>query len=210
MANAQLTLPSLIPVFPLDGALLLPDWLLPLHIFEPRYVAMVEDALAGDKLIGMTQPDPASCWPCGAPKLKKIGCSGRIVDHQSTDDGRHLITLLGKKRFEVVEELAPLRGYRRATVRWIDEPELPILFDRTRLVPALRRYLDKRQLQCDWQALTTCPDDKLFTILSMVCPFSACEQQALLEAPSGIARAQLLVGLLEMAELDNCTNKPMN
>jgi Lon protease-like protein len=208
------TLPSTIPVFPLEGALLLPGGMLPLHIFEPRYVAMVEDVLAAEAagrvaLIGMIQPKK-SCWPCGAPHLMDVGCAGRIIQCDKTPDGRYMLALQGVSRYRVVDELSPLRGYREVQAQWLQEADSPVRFDRTRLMPILRGYLKNCQLSCDWDALQNCPDDKLYTILAMVCPFAPCEQQALLEAGDNAERAAILLNLLAMASLGDTANSPLN
>lgn len=207
-------LPDSIPVFPLEGALLLPGGVLPLHIFEPRYVAMVEDALAQQEsgklaLIGMIQTRQ-SCWPCGAPHLVEVGCAGRIIQCDKTPDGRYMVALQGVSRYRVVEELSPLRGYRRVQAQWLAEVNEPVKFDRGRLLPVLRNYLKNCQLSCDWDALQSCPDDKLYTILAMVCPFSPTEQQTLLEAQSDGQRAAILLNLLSMASLGDSPNTPLN
>lgn len=191
------TLPDNIPIFPLAGALLLPGGCLPLNIFEPRYVAMVEDAMASSKLIGMVQPRK-DIMPCGSPCIEAIGCAGEITECEATKDGRYLIMLSGRSRFRIADELAPTRGYRRVTAEWLPEPEQPVKLDRARLMPALRHFLTDRGLKCDWSAAERCPDNKLLNVLAMICPFTPAEQQALLEAPDATARSELLVRLLEI------------
>ena len=192
-------LPKSIPVFPLLGALLLPGGLLPLNIFEPRYVAMVEDAMAGSRMIGMIQPRPEK-MPCGTPYIRDIGCAGKITECEATRDGRYLIMLSGVSRFKVADEMTPLRGYRRIRTEWLPEAEAaPLQLDRQRLLPALKHYLSGRGMNCDFGAAASCPDEKLLTTLAMICPFTPAEQQALLEAPNALARGELLVSLLEIA-----------
>lgn len=191
-------LPQSIPVFPLAGALLLPGGLLPLNIFEPRYVAMVEDAMKGNRLIGMIQPKPQG-MSCGTPYLQDMGCAGEILKCDATDDGRYLILLSGRSRFKVADEMTPLRGYRRVRAEWVGELEVPFSLDRKRLMPALKHYLGSRGVDCDWSAAANCPDDKLLTTLAMICPFSPPEQQALLEAPDMAVRSEMLTTLLEIA-----------
>lgn len=198
-------LPRNIPIFPLRGALLLPGGVLPLNIFEPRYVAMVEDAMNGSRIIGMIQPT-AQTLPCGTPCIHTMGCGGEITECARTPDGRYLILLSGRCRFRVTDEMAPLRGYRRITADWLADPETPFALDRKRLMPALRNFLEDRGVKCDWSAANTCPDDKLLTTLAMICPFTPPEQQALLEAPDNTARSELLTALLEIACPD-CAHK---
>jgi len=198
-------LPGTIPVFPLPEVLLLPGGRLPLNIFEPRYLAMVEDALAEHRMIGMIQPccrdrkDPS-------PALYRTGCAGRIARFEETGDGRYLIALNGVCRFDVAEELPLNRGYRRVRADWsryegdmacCDEVKL----DRTRLLASLRRYFEAHGLSADWAAVGAAPDERLVTCLAMICPFDAPEKQALLEAPDLPARAEVLTTLVEMAAL---------
>lgn len=203
-------LPETIPVFPLTGALLLPGGKLPLNIFEPRYLNMVQDALAGPRLIGMVQPLPEA--PDGIPPpLYRTGCAGRITSFSETDDGRLLITLTGLCRFQVGEELATMRGYRRVIAQWsgfqadLAEPAPAAeAVDRDRLGRALKAYFKHQGISANWDAIAQAPDDRLVTSLAMICPFSASEKQALLEAPDRSGRAEMLLALIEMAvhELD--------
>jgi Lon protease-like protein len=173
-------LPSTIPVFPLAGVLLLPRGSLPLNIFEPRYLAMTEDALATtDRLIGMIQPTEPERGD-KPPSLYTVGCAGRIASFSETDDGRYLITLSGVCRFGVSEEVATMRGYRR-------------------VVPDFARY----GMSADWNAITDSPDDRLVTTLSMFCPFEPQEKQALLECATLAERSATLVALLEMGTRGN-------
>lgn len=189
--------PHTLPIFPLRNALLLPGGQLPLNIFEPRYVAMVEDALAGGKMIGMIQPQ-------GENALSPIGCAGRISRAESTGDGRYLIMLDGTQRFRIAHELPPLRGYRRVEAAWIEEPSVPVVLDRARLMPALKRYLSHCCPQNDWQAILESSDAKLATVLAMICPLDEPEQQALLEAKCGQSRADMLTNLIEIASHGPC------
>jgi hypothetical protein len=197
-------LPSVIPIFPLQGALLLPKGQLPLNIFEPRYVAMTEDAIAGDRLIGMIQPRvKEKAEPGDAPDIYRVGCVGRIASFSETSDGRYLISLVGLCRFRVAKELPQLRGYRRVEA---DYAPFAVDFEaapeekaaRDRLLAALRRYLDARGLQADWDAISETETDELVAVLAMLCPFGATEKQALLEAEGPEQRAQVLITLLQM------------
>ena len=200
-------LPKTIPIFPLSGALLLPDGRLPLNIFEPRYLAMTEDAIAGPRVIGMVQPIDADT-EAESPKVYPIGCSGRITAFNETDDGRYLITLSGLCRFVITGEEPLLRGYRRAhavyddyraDMKDIEPPEI----DRGRLLDGLAQYLEAREISADWDSIRDIPADRLITSLAMMCPFDAREKQALLEAPDTATRAEILMSLLEMAVLDD-------
>ncbi len=197
-----------LPVFPLSGVLLLPRGQLPLNIFEPRYLAMVDDALGSDRLIGMVQPvDPASRE--AAPAIYDTGCAGRIASFEETDDGRYLITLAGVSRFRIAEELPRQRGYRRVRPDWhpfasdLAAGEDGVL-DRARLGAALTSYFRRHGISASWEAIEDAPDERLITCLSMICPFSPSEKQALLEAPSLTERGQLMMTMLEMAVLDGC------
>ena len=191
-------LPAIIPIFPLPGILLLPGGQLPLHIFEPRYVAMTEDALAGNRLIGMIQPDAEGI------ALQAIGCVGHITQSRETGDGRYIILLEGIARFRVRHELPPIRGYRKIEADWIEEPTTPVVLDRGRLMPALKRYLSSCCPDSDWQAIAASRDEKLATCLAMICPLSPTEQQALLEADCGQQRADMLTNLIEIASHGPC------
>jgi Lon protease-like protein len=206
-------LPETLPIFPLSGVLLLPGGKLPLNIFEPRYLTMVFDALAGPRLIGMVQPVQPGGFagdglptPDGRPTVHRIGCAGRIVSFSETDDGRLLLALSGICRFEIVRELEPAQGgYRRVSSvfsafradldrRGDEKGEL----DRERLMAALAAFFRGRNLSTDWEAVKKAADSNLVTSLSMVLPFGPAEKQALLEATDSAARAKLLVALLEM------------
>lgn len=199
-------LPQVVPVFPLPGALLLPFGELPLNIFEPRYLAMCDDALAGARLIGMIQPlDPDSSDP--APALCRVGCAGRITSFRETLDNRYLIALTGLCRFAAAEELAPRSGYRRLRADWsayradFRTPDAECA-PRGRLLPALRDYCRARGLKADWKAIEGASGAQLVTALSMLCPFGPREKQALLESPDLAGRAELMISLMTMAALE--------
>jgi uncharacterized protein len=186
--------------------LLLPRGKLPLNIFEPRYLAMVEDALSGNRMIGIIQPsDPLS--RASVPPVYPIGCAGRITSFSETDDGRCLITLTGVCRFETVRELPIVRGYRRVDVSWerfaadLEEPG-PALFDRARLVEGLRTYFKIQGISANWDAIESTPDERLVTSLAMICPFEPSEKQALLECRSLSERASMMIAIIEMSVLD--------
>ncbi len=197
-------LPAEFAVFPLEGALLLPRGKLPLNIFEPRYLAMTEDALAAGRMFGMIQPDPSGQpGPCG-PALYRVGCLGRLSSFSETDDGRYLITLTGVIRFLVAFELTMRRGYRRvrgdvsaylADLR--TEPH-PITVAREAMTTALRGYFARRGFEANWEAIRRIPDDMLVITLAMICPFEPAEKQALLEAETEADRAVAMLALLQM------------
>ncbi len=195
-------LPDVFPVFPLAGALLLPGGRLPLNIFEPRYLALTEDALAAGRVFGMVQPDPQR--PAGAtgPALYRVGCLGRLISFSETEDGCYLITLLGISRFRITGEAVMRRGYRRAEADFTPfaddlDPSAPH-FDRDTLLAALRAYFIRRRIEASWDVISRMPDSDLLTTLGMVCPFSAPEKQALLEAATPTEQAATLLALLQM------------
>lgn len=196
-------LPDTIAVFPLPGALLLPRSRLPLHIFEPRYLQMLDDCLKTDsRLIGMIQP---LAGPKGAGGLHRIGCAGRVTQFSETEDGRYMITLAGLSRFRVVEEVEGFQPYRRCSVSWegFDRdragPEHDKGFARDRFMALLDRYFSARDLQADWETLREADDELLVNSLSMLLEFGPEDKQALLEAPSLATRRETLVTLIEYA-----------
>lgn len=205
-------MPVSIPVFPLSEVVLLPGGRLPLNIFEPRYLAMIEDAIGCDRTIGMIQPvDDART--CLKPKLYQTGCAGRICQFEETGDGRYLIALRGICRFSVVEELDEVNGYRRVRADWSGfggdlSPAADCgKLDRGRLLSSLRGYFACQGIDADWEAVNEAPDERLVNCLAMICPFGTSEKQALLEAPDLAARAQVLTTLVEMAALSQgCPN----
>lgn len=205
-------LPDTLPIFPLSGVLLLPGGKLPLNIFEPRYLAMIFDALAGSRLIGMVQPQQPGGYAGdglptadGRPPVHRIGCAGRITSFSETDDGRLLLALSGVCRFEIVRELDLAHGgYRRVSSVFsayradLDHADERPEFDRERLMAALAAFFRSRNLSTDWEAVKQAADANLVTSLSMVLPFGPAEKQALLEAGESSARAKLLLAFLEM------------
>ncbi|MDP1630090.1 MAG: LON peptidase substrate-binding domain-containing protein [Caulobacter sp.] len=199
--SKAIELPQSIPVFPLDGALLLPGGQLPLNIFEPRYLNMIDDVMAGDRLIGMVQirgGDPER------PGLAAVGCAGKVTSFAETSDGRYLITLTGVCRFELGDELPAGTPYRQVRTRFtpfeadLQTPEPLSAIDRPRFLKALARYLEQRGLGVDWDTAEQAPSDALVTSLAMGLPFEPAEKQALLEAPSLTDRARVLIALLEI------------
>jgi len=198
-------LPETLPIFPLPGALLLPRARLPLNIFEPRYLAMLDDTLkTAHRLIGMIQPVAV---PEGQPagRLHQIGCAGRMTALQETEDGRYLITLSGVCRFRLVEVQEGFSPYLRARPDWArferdlgraeDDPG----FDRAGFLSVLGRFFDSAQLSSDWDSLKEADVELLVNSLSILCPFDPEEKQALLEAPTLTERRETLVTLMEFA-----------
>ncbi|MEJ2375708.1 MAG: LON peptidase substrate-binding domain-containing protein [Pseudolabrys sp.] len=198
-------LPEVIPVFPLPGALLLPRGQMPLNIFEPRYLAMIDDALRdGHRLIGMIQPDAARPGTPDKPALYQIGCVGRITQLTESGDGRYLIELTGVARFRVEAELDVATLYRQCRVTYAPfandfaarkgEEEV----DREAVLTALRAFLDANDLKADWEGIEEAPNEALVNALSMMSPYGTAEKQALLEAPDLKTRAEILVAITEI------------
>jgi Lon protease-like protein len=215
-------LPDTLPLFPLSGVLLLPGGKLPLNIFEPRYLAMIFDALAGHRMIGMVQPVQPGGYAGdglptddGRPKVHKVGCAGRIVSFNETEDGRLLLALSGVCRFEVGRELELAQGgYRRVSSIFspyrtdLDQGDEVVELDRDRLMAALAAFFRGKNLSTDWDAVKQAADGNLVTSLSMVLPFGPVEKEALLEAADTTARAKLLVAFLEMAAFGQPPDTP--
>ena len=206
-------LPSTLALFPLPGALLLPRSRLPLHIFEPRYLAMLDDTLkTPHRLIGMVQPRPAPASERGggsasAGRLHAIGCAGRVTAFSETEDRRYMITLSGVSRFRIDHEVSGFTPYLRADVTWngfgrdLGRAECDAGFDRAPFMDLLGRFFAARHLSTDWDSLREAEDELLINSLSMLCPFPPEDKQALLEAPSLTTRRETLVTLMEYALL---------
>ncbi len=193
-------LPAKIPVFPLSGALLLPGGTLPLNIFEPRYLAMVRDAIASPlRLIGMIQSKKEK----SSNPYYSIGCAGRISSFSEQEDGRILISLSGCIRFDAVNFSEGFSRYLTAEINWknyeedLTIDEAPI--DRNKLSSTLRQYFDAKGFKVDWSQLESCSDERLVSTLSMICPFDVAEKQALLEVKDLSSRAELLTTILQMS-----------
>ncbi|TNC49798.1 ATP-dependent protease [Rubellimicrobium rubrum] len=196
-------LPDTIAIFPLPGALLLPRAKLPLHIFEPRYLAMIDDALKTQtRLVGMIQPFET---PSGADRLHSIGCAGRVTAFSETEDGRYMVTLSGVSRFRVQREVEGFTPYRRCEVSWSGferdrglterDPDL----DRDPFLDLLNRFFQSQGLSTDWDTVREAEDELLINSLSMLCPFPPEDKQALLEAPTLPTRRETLVTLIEFS-----------
>ena len=198
-------LPPIIPVFPLPGALLLPRGQMPLNIFEPRYLEMVDDSLRdGHRMIGMIQPDPAHPGPDDKPNLFKIGCVGRITQLAETGDGRYLLQLTGIARFRVEEELEVKTAYRQCRVRYVPFADDFIArkgedkVNRQALLEALSAFLKANNLKTDWEGIENAPNEALVNALAMMSPYGTAEKQAMLEAPDLKTRAEILIAVTEI------------
>lgn len=196
--------PEVIPIFPLPGALLLPRGQMPLNIFEPRYVEMIDDAMRSDRLIGMIQPDAEAESGAAPSKLFKVGCAGRITQLAESGDGRYLLTLTGVARFRVVEELSTTTPYRQVRtdfgsfgndfVARSGEDDV----DRDGVIEALRQFVKVMEIEVDWRGVEQAPNEALVNALCMMTPFGVREKQALLEAPDLKSRAEALIALTEI------------
>jgi Lon protease-like protein len=198
-------LPETIPVFPLPGALLLPRGQMPLNIFEPRYLAMVDDALRdGHRLIGMIQPDVSHSPDETKPQLFRVGCVGRITQLAETGDGRYILEITGVTRFKVVEEIAVLTEYRQCRVDYfpfIDDftaRKGEEAVDREALLQVLTDFLNANNLKVDWEGIESAPNEALVNALAMMSPYGAAEKQAMLEAVDLKTRAEILIAVTEM------------
>ena len=198
-------LPQVVPVFPLPGTILLPRGQLPLNIFEPRYLNMIDDAMAGDRILAMIQP-----WggPADLPILSPVGCVGRITSFAETSDGRYLVTLTGCARFRVTAELPTQGPYRQVRADYsayaadLVSPPTDQEMDREPFLDALRAYLENRGLEIDWDTAESAPPEALINSLSMALPFEPAEKQALIEAMSLMDRAEVLTALMRIDAAD--------
>ncbi|QPF84979.1 LON peptidase substrate-binding domain-containing protein [Bradyrhizobium genosp. L] len=198
-------LPEVIPVFPLPGALLLPRGQMPLNIFEPRYLAMIDDALRdGHRLIGMIQPDVTHSPNEAVPVLFRIGCVGRITQLAESGDGRYILELTGVSRFKVVEELTVQTAYRQCKVDFFSfgddftARKGEDAVDRKALLEVLADFLEANKLKVDWDGIEAAPNEALVNALAMMSPYGAAEKQAMLEAPDLKTRAEILIAITEM------------
>ena len=198
-------LPETLPVFPLTGVPLFPRWQLPLNIFEPRYLNMIDDAMLGKRLIGMVQSFGGSRE---IPTLAKVGCVGRITNYSETDDGRYMITLTGIARYRIDEELDVKTPYRQVRANYADyasdlkDPDLENVPPRLRLEAALQVYIDKNGFDADWGAVQDAQIETLVHALATGCPFRPIEKQALIEAEDLKARSETLIKLFSMSVND--------
>jgi len=200
--RSRFDLPPVIPVFPLIGALLLPRGRLPLNIFEPRYLAMIDQSLRTTRVVGVIQP-------CGGeasrPNLFPVGCLGRLTSWGETGDGRVFITLTGMARFRVDAELESATPYRQVQANYkafphdLEDADNGVDIDRERLATSLKCYLKRHDIDADWSSIERAPAEVLINSLAMICPFDAAAKQGLLEAPTLCDRARMLTALIEMA-----------
>ncbi|PPR11089.1 MAG: hypothetical protein CFH41_01189 [Alphaproteobacteria bacterium MarineAlpha11_Bin1] len=202
-------LPTEIPIFPLTGVLLLPGGKLPLNLFEPRYLSMMSEALAGHRLIGMVQPTGDN--EGDQPEVYQTGCAGRLTSFSETEDGRYLVTLSGYIRFDIKQELPLRAGFRTIIPDWLpyrgDLAEVDSVgIDRDRMLRTLKGYFTANQVDANWDAIEETSTDRLVNALAMMCPFQPSEKQALLEAESVVDRADVMVALLEMSLAANDDN----
>ncbi len=198
-------LPGRIPVFPLSGALLLPTGQMPLSIFEPRYLAMVDHAMASERIIGMVQPRLNQSDRSAIPQMADVGCAGRIVQFAETGDSRYLITLAGICRYRILEEIdvnTPFRQCNVSAAAYADDfnPKYgEDAVDRQALLQAFRHYLIAKDLETDWDSVNEASNASLVTALAMMAPAGPAEKQALLEACDHKSRAELLIAITEIA-----------
>ena len=197
-------IPATIPIFPLSGALLLPGGRMPLNIFEPRYLQMIDQAMAGSRLVGMIQPSlDGALRDDEEPEICAVGCIGRITSLTETGDGRYLISLQGVCRFRVAKEVAVKTPFRQCRITSfvadLDEDQAGGEVDRPALLKAFRSYLEANELEADWESVSRAENAMLVNALSMMAPYGAAEKQALLEAPDLKTRAEMLIALTEMA-----------
>ncbi len=202
--RSEADLPSTACMFPLAGALLLPGGRMPLNIFEPRYLQMLDHAVAGERLLGIVQPAlDGALRADGEPELCAVGCLGRITSFSETGDGRYLISLQGVCRFRIVQEVAVKTPFRQCRVApfLTDLEEDPAMaeVDRPALLKAFRAYLKANELEADWESVSRADNAMLVNALSMMAPYGPAEKQALLEAPDLKARAETLIAITEMA-----------
>jgi Lon protease-like protein len=197
-------LPAVIPIFPLAGALLLPRRPIQLTIFEPRYLAMLDDSLSGERLIGMIQPSDGEDESSVRPELYPVGCVGRIVQFAETGDGRCFVTMTGVARFRVVNEALAMTPYRQAQVDFSDfvadfkEGAGEGAVDRNGLLTALQQFAEANQFKVDWGDIKKASNEALVNGLAMMSPYGAKEKQALLEAADLKTRADILVAITQM------------
>lgn len=202
--RTEADLPATTPVFPLTGALLLPSGRLPLNVFEPRYLEMVDHALAGNRLIGIIQPRLDGALKANSePELCDVGCLGRITSFAETGDGRYLISLQGVCRFRVATEAAVKTPFRQCRITAfladLDAEAGAEEVDRAALLQAFRAYLKANELDADWDSVSRAENATLVNALSMMAPYGAAEKQALLEAPDLKTRAETLIAMTEIA-----------
>ncbi len=202
--NGPDDMPPVLALFPLKGVLLLPRGHLPLNIFEPRYLAMVDDAMREHRLVGIIQPETKAKGSRSGKGLMQVGCAGRITQLSETGDGRYMLTLTGISRFRLLQEMTVTTPYRQARIDFspfkddFEEIESDTGIDRAGIMRALRSFADANSLEIDWEGIDEAPDEALVNALAMMSPFGPKEKQALLEAESLKMRADVLIAITEM------------
>ena len=197
-------LPKSVPLFPLSGALLLPAGNMPLNIFEPRYLTMIDDAMAGDRIIGMIQPQfDSELETTDTDALCAIGCLGRITAYQESGEGRLMVNLAGVSRFRLLDELEEVNGYRIGRVAGfsddlLDNEEAAKAVDREGLLTTFKQFLEANEMEADWDGVREASTEALVNTLSMMSPYGPAEKQALLEAPDLKTRSETLVAITEI------------
>ena len=202
--NSSEDIPEIVPIFPLSAALLLPGAHMPMNIFEPRYLSLIDDALRGDRLVGMIQPSFEDGEAEDTSKLCSVGCIGRITAIQEAGDGRYLLNLSGICRFRIVSEQKPKNGYRRCKVKLfvddlLEDSDSSVGVDRDELLTTFKAYLDANDMEADWEGVSAASTEMLVNTLAMMSPYGPAEKQALLEAPDLQTRAQTLIAITEFA-----------
>ncbi|MBL4892282.1 MAG: LON peptidase substrate-binding domain-containing protein [Rhizobiaceae bacterium] len=206
--SSKADIPEIVPIFPLEDTLLLPGGLLPLNIFEKRYLAMIDDAIHGDRLIGMVQPSESG--DTRHSSLRQIGCLGRVTAFQEAGDNTVLIGLYGICRFKIINEEAERNGYRNCKIEIfvedLDEDNQSATIDRETLITTFKNYLEANAMEADWESIDSTDDQTLVTALCMMSPYGSAEKQALLEAPDLKSRAETLIALTEIDLARNSDN----
>ena len=200
-------LPKTLPIFPLPGVIILPNGNLPLNIFEPRYVSMVEDALGNNRLIGMIQPNNGSKKDNG---LYPIGCASKIISFSETSDNRYLIELKGIIRFKIFKEVDTIKGYRNIIPKWEDFKDDLIFHSKSfkidSLLELLKEYFNNNNINVDSEELHKIPADQIISAIPQICSFQNSEKQAILEAKTDKDRVEVIISLLKMNLLDDSEN----
>ncbi len=202
--NDLADIPEIIRIFPLSAALLLPGAHMPLNVFEPRYLSLIDDALKSDRLVGMIQPSFEEGEEEDTSNLCNIGCVGRITAYQEVGDGRYLLNLSGISRFRIITEAKSENGYRRCRVKLfaddlIEDEKKAIDVDREELLSTFKAYLDANEMEADWEGVSAASTEMLVNTLAMMSPYGPAEKQALLEAPDLKTRAETLIAITEFA-----------
>tara|TARA_R110002072_G_scaffold102059_2_gene224647 strand:+ start:67 stop:699 length:633 start_codon:yes stop_codon:yes gene_type:complete len=205
-------MPAQLPLFPLGGTILLPGEILPLNVFEPRYLNMVDDAMAGDRMIGVVQT--AGGGPADLPALEAIGTAGIITEHSETSDGRYMIVLQGLSRFRLVSELDSLTPYRVGIADFTGfpddraEPDTLLTADRDQLISLLQLWFAHEHVETDWDSIAAAPLARVVDRMAMAAPFSGEERQSLLEAQTGLQRLRVMTHILKNRIAEGASGRP--